>query len=261
MTRHFILRNGCLLHADYRAGTDARPIVFANSLGTDLRLWDAVVSRLPPAHAVLRLDKRGHGLSDVATTCIAELADDLAAVMDRFDLSGALICGVSVGGLIAQSLTRQRPDLVGGLVLSNTGTRIGNADMWNPRIEAVRQNGIVSIADAVMQRWFAPQFLADNPALVAGYRNMLTRTPDAGYAAICAAIRDADLTGDAASLNVPALCIAGDADQSTPPEVVAQLATALPRAKMVLLDDVGHLPCAETPDRVADLILRMEQSL
>ena len=108
-----------------------RPIVFANSLGTDLRIWDDVRRELDLGVPTLAMDKRGDGLPGTGLTDIASLASDLADLadlMDHLGLEAALICGVSVGGMIAQALAAIRPDLVAGLMLCNTGARIGSEE-------------------------------------------------------------------------------------------------------------------------------------
>lgn len=243
--------NGRVLHYAFRDGDRTRrAIVFTNSLGTDLRLWDAVLASLPKDVPVLRIDKRGHGLSADGPISIALLAEDTAALMDHFGLARAVVCGVSVGGMIAQALAVARPDLVSAAIFSNTGMTIGTADNWNQRIDTVRRDGIASIADAIVERWFSPDYMARDPDGFAGYRAMLVRTPAEGYARVCEAIRDADLTATAADITQPVICIAGEQDKSTPPEVVRTLAAALPDARFTLLPGVGHLPCIEQPGAI-----------
>lgn len=254
MTR-FARPKDVTLHYDHHAGEPARrAIVFANSLGTDLRIWDAVRHQLPPDIPTLALDKRGHGLSEHGPISIATLATDLAALMDHLHLSDALICGVSVGGMIAQALTHLRPDLVAGLMLCNTGARIGTAEAWNMRIDTVQSSGIAAMADAILERWFAPGWRAAHPVALSGWRQMLTRTPADGYAATCAAIRDADLTADTARLRLPTLCVSGAQDGATPPPLVEALAGMIPGARYTCLDGVGHLPCIEAPERLTPLL-------
>lgn len=254
MTR-FARPQDVTLHYDHHRGDPARrAIVFANSLGTDLRIWDAVRHQLPPEIPTLAMDKRGHGLSEQGPITIATLATDLAALMDHLHLSDALICGVSVGGMIAQSLAHQRPDLVAGLMLCNTGAQIGTAEAWNMRINTVQTSGIAAMADAILERWFAPAWRAAHPVALSGWRQMLIRTPADGYAATCAAIRDADLTASTARLRLPALCVSGAQDGATPPPLVEALAKMIPGARYTCLDGVGHLPCIETPDRLTPLL-------
>lgn len=258
----FIRSSDVLLHYAYRPGADGRrPVVFANSLGTDLRIWDRVLDHLPAGLPYLCMDKRGHGLSDSGPIDMDSHVGDLAGLMDALGLSGALVCGVSVGGMIAQGLAAQRPDLVAGLLLSNTGARIGTADTWNARIETVERDGIAAMAEAILARWFAPPFHVTHADDVAGYRNMLVRTPSEGYAGTCAAIRDTDFTESARSISVPALCVAGAEDGATPPDVVRRLADLIPGAEYHLLNGVGHLPCIEAPRDIAALLRDLDGRL
>ncbi len=260
--RGFLRRDDAVLHVDFRRGDPVRrAIVFANSLGTDMRIWDAVIALLPEDRPVLRVDKRGHGLSDLSPVTMDILANDMDAAMAQFDIANALVCGVSVGGMIAQSLAARHPHRVAGLVLSNTGQSIGTPDIWNRRIDAVRKDGVASIAEAILERWFSPGFLASHPDEVDGYRNMLTRTPDEGYARMCETIRDTDLTGMSGAISAPALCVAGSADLATPEALVRDLSRALSEARFHLIDGAGHLPCLETPDIMAGLIMDMDRQL
>jgi 3-oxoadipate enol-lactonase len=252
----FLKPRDAVLHYTFRPGDPARrAIVFANSLGTDLRIWDGVVARLPTDIPVLTHDKRGHGLSDVTDLDMATHIHDCADLMDHLGLRDALICGVSVGGLIAQGLAATRPDLVAGLVLSNTAHRIGDAESWNARIARVTAEGLEGMAHEIMARWFSSGFRTASPAEWAGYRNMLLRTPAPGYIATCAAIRDTDFTASTRALRLPVTCISGSADQATPPALVQGMAELIEGATLHCLTDIGHLPCIETPDTVAGLVL------
>jgi len=205
---------------------------------------------------ILNYDKRGHGLSDLGQVpySMDDHVLDLAALLDRFDVKQAVVCGLSVGGMIAQGLHAKRPDLVKALVLSDTAHRIGTAEIWDARIESVETHGIESLADAVMERWFTPAFRRPENAAYNGYRNMLTRQSAVGYAATCAALRDADLTEAARGISVPTLCVVGDHDGSTPPDVVLSLAKLVPGARYEVIKDAGHIPCVEQPEVLAAMI-------
>lgn len=243
-----------LLHVHWRPGAGPG-VAFANSLGTDLRLWDATCAALPPDMPLLRCDIRGHGLSDGPPATIEDHAADLAALMDRAGLARAVVCGVSMGGMVAQALAAARPDLAGAVVLACTGTRIGTPEAWQARIDAVRRDGLPAIAEAVLGRWFAPAWRAANPEADRGWRLMLERTPPEGYARACAAIAAADLGAAAGGLDLPAICLAGSRDGATPPSVVEALAAAIPGAVLEVLDDVGHLPPIEAPAAMARAVL------
>lgn len=263
----FVHLNDIVIHYALRhpetAGRDAiedgarRPVlVFVNSLGTDSRIWHNELPKLAEHCTILTYDKRGHGLSGLGNPpySIADHVSDLAALLDHLRLSRVIVCGLSVGGLIAQGLYASRPDLVKALVLSNTAHKIGTAEIWNERIAAVEGQGIASILDAIMERWFTPAFRRpENPAYQA-YRNMLVRQPALGYSGTCAAIRDADFTEAAGRIAVPVLCIAGSEDGSTPPDLVKSLASLIPGARYEVIEDAAHIPCVEAPAAHAALV-------
>ncbi|MGB3503582.1 MAG: 3-oxoadipate enol-lactonase [Mesorhizobium sp.] len=258
----FIRANGVVLHVE-DSGGDKPVVVFSNSLGTDFRIWDDVVAALRPHCRVIRYDKRGHGLSEAtpAPYSINDHVGDLAALLDHLGVTQAAIVGLSVGGIIAQGLAAARPDLVKAVVLSNTAHRVGTTESWNARIEAVTANGLGSIADNVMKLWFTPEFHENQPEKLAGCRSMMSRTPLEGYAGTCAALRDADMTASTRALTIPALCIGGDQDGSTPPALVRSLAELIPGAQFEIIPQSGHIPCVEQPDAHAALILQFLKSI
>jgi 3-oxoadipate enol-lactonase len=257
-----ILDGGAAIHFMDQGAAERPALVFVNSLGTDFRIWDGVVARLGRRFRMLRYDKRGHGLSDIgrAPYTIDDHVADLAALLDRRRVARATLVGLSVGGQIALGLAARRPDLVQALVLLDTAHRIGTPETWNARIAAVEAGGLESIADAVLERWLSPGYRRDHADIVALWRNMLTRTPARGYAGTCMALRDADLTAAAASIEVPTLCLCGALDLATPPDLVRAMAALIPGAAFRLIPGAGHLPCIEEPATVADLLCRFSKS-
>lgn len=230
------------------------PVVFANSLGTDLRLWDQLLPLLPGGLRLIRFDKRGHGLSDCppAPYAMDDLVTDTEALLDGLGVTACVFVGLSIGGMIGQGLAARRPDLIRALVLSNTAAKMGDAAMWQTRIDAIRAGGIEALADAVMERWFSPSFL-DRPELTA-WRNMLTRTPATGYIGCCNAIAGADLSDITRGLSLPALAIAGSADGASPPDLVQGTAAMIAGSQFEVIDGAGHLPCVEDPAAYAALL-------
>lgn len=248
--------NGVVLHLQDLGPTDRATLVFANSLGTDFRIWDAVVARLADRFRIVLYDKRGHGLSEIGDSPyrIDDHVADLAALLDELDVEDAVVCGLSVGGLIAQGLYARRPELVSGLILCDTAHRIGTAETWSERMAAIEAGGIAAISEAILERWFTAKLREGDPAALAGCRAMLTRTPKAGYLGTCAALRDADFTEEAKQIAVPTLCVVGEEDGATPPELMRQTADLIPGARYEVIAGAGHLPCIEQPQALADLI-------
>ncbi|MBX9467940.1 MAG: 3-oxoadipate enol-lactonase [Rhizobium sp.] len=252
----FVQVNGVSLHHQIIGGPGNKPvIVFINSLGTDFRIWRDVIVRLAGSYPLLTYDKRGHGLSDVGQSpySIEDHVDDLIGLLDHLKVSGAVICGLSVGGLIAQGLYARRPDLVKALILCDTAHKIGTAEMWAARITAIEEGGLSGIVDGVMERWFTTAFRSGDPAFP-GYRNMMLRQPVEGYIGTCAAIRDADYTAAAGQIAVPTLCVVGDQDGATPPDLVLSLAKRVPSVRYEVIKDAGHIPCVEQPEMLTTII-------
>ncbi|MGK9234745.1 3-oxoadipate enol-lactonase [Inquilinus limosus] len=246
--------NGIVLHVEDRGPRNGPALVLINSVGTDFRIWDAVVPHFPE-HRILRYDKRGHGLSGSEGGDSIDIhAADLADLLDARGIGRATVVGLSIGGMIALGLTRLRPDLIERLVLCDTAHRIGTAEAWQARIEAVRAGGVAGIAEATMERWFSAEFRARQPDLVAVARTMLSRTPADGYIAACAALRDGDLTATAQAVAVPTLCLCGTEDPATPSALVRSLAALIPDARYEDIPGAGHIPCIEAPEVLAGLI-------
>lgn len=248
--------NGVVIHHTERGAPDRPAIVFSNSLGTDFRIWDAVASELERDYRLVLYDKRGHGLSEAtpAPYALTDHVGDLSALIDHLGLKSASIVGLSVGGLIAQGLAALRPELVERLVLCDTAHKIGSDELWNARIDAVVKSGIASISGQILERWFTPAFRDPANADFIGYTAMLERTTVDGYAGTCAALRDADLTESTRALKIPVLCIVGDQDGSTPPDLVRSTANLVEGARFEIVQDAGHLPCIEQPAATAALI-------
>jgi len=262
----FVDVGGVTLHARVdepaAAAAGARPLVFVHSLGTDLRIWDRVVARFPDVRRV-RVDLRGHGLSDAppGDYALATLAADVLAVLDRVGVADAVVIGVSIGGQVALQVALDAPERVAGLVLLDTAARIGDRAGWEARRTEVRAHGLAASADAVVGRWFPPASRARDPLAPRGYRNLLLRTPAAGYLGACAALRDADLRDRTAEIAQPALVLCGGDDTATPPSLVRGLADALPDARYIEIAGAGHLPCLDRPDAVARHIAAFLQHL
>jgi 3-oxoadipate enol-lactonase len=231
--------------------------LFINSLGTDFRIWDEVVEALKEYGNIVLFDKRGHGLSDVVTDTkgLNDFADDASALLKHLQINNCIVIGLSVGGMIAQILATRLPGQIEKLILCDTRYKIGNEEIWNTRIQQVKEHGLQSISDGVMQRWFSTDFHQTQAVKVTGYQNMLERTPALGYIQTCEAIRDADLNAIAKQIKTPTLCIVGSEDKSTTPEEVKDLADLIEDSKYEVIESSGHIPCVDNPAVLSKLII------
>jgi 3-oxoadipate enol-lactonase len=207
---------------------------------------------------VIRLDKRGHGLTDAPPPPYSarDLADDAARLLDALQIRQAVICGISVGGIIAQALALNAPRRVRALVLCDTGARIGSVESWQQRIDTVQTGGLKPLESPTMERWFSASFRERRPADIRGYSNMLLQTSVDGYLGTCYALRDTDLREAAPTINHPTLVLCGADDIATPPELGRELAGLISGAEFSLIDNAGHLPCIEQPKATAERMLK-----
>ncbi len=237
-------------------GPEAGPaLVLLHALGTDHRIWDGILPFLPPDLRILRPDMRGHGASDVppAPYKMGRLVADAEALCDDLGMTGAVVVGLSIGGLIAQGLAVKRLDLVRGLVLSNTAARIGNAALWDERIAAVRAKGMAAISAPTLERWAGRDLTQE--AREAARERLLSTNPE-GWAGCAAAIGGADFLATTATLRLPTLGIAGGEDGSVPPDMLRETLDLIPGSRFHLMRRAGHLPCLEDPKGYAGALAR-----
>lgn len=238
-------------------GDQTKPaIVFSNSLGSDLRMWDPLVPLLANDYRLIRYDTRGHGLTEAPSGpySAADLAGDIAGLLDALQISTAIVCGLSVGGVIAQQFAVDYPHRTRALILCDTGARIGTVAGWQERIDLVEQKGLGTLVDVSMTRWFSEEFRTNHPDQVRGYANMVGRTNPEGYIGVCCALRDADLIQSSATIRQPTLVLCGDQDIATPPEMARSLAQIIPNAQLSLIPHAAHISSVEQPRFMAQQI-------
>ena len=235
------------LHWREDGDPDGTPIVFANSLGTDTRLWDDLLPHLPARARKIRFDLRGHGRSGCPPSpySLDDLTGDVVALLESLGIKGCTFVGTSLGGMIAQNIAVARPDLVDRLVLTNTAPKMGDPAMWAARVDAVRRDGLASISEDILARWFGPVFLADSR--LNDWRKILIETSAEGYVGCCQAIAAADLTANLGNIQQKTLVIGGADDRASPPDQIRDMASRITHSTCHILDDVGHLPSIEAP--------------
>lgn len=238
------------LNAVLQGPDTAPPVVFLHALGTDLTIWDAVLPHLPPLRA-LRFDLRGHGKSDAppAPYTMGALIRDSERLMDHFALKDAVVVGLSAGGMVAQGLAVKRFDLVRGMVLSNTATRIATPEIWADRIATVRAGGPAAVAEASMARMFGRHWRS--APTMPRIRHLLENTDPQGWMGVAAAIAGSDFYATTATLTLPTLVLAGTEDAATPPDMVRELADLIRGSDFQLIPRAGHLPPADQPEAFA----------
>jgi 3-oxoadipate enol-lactonase len=243
-------------HYALSGSAEAPVLVLSNSLGTNFSMWDPELPAFEKHLRILRYDTRGHGQSSVTPGPyrIEQLGRDVLHILDRLSLERVHFCGLSLGGMTGMWLGINAPERLQKLILCNTAARIGSAETWNARIEAVRKSGMKSVAPAIVERWFTPAFRAAAPETIAQTLRMIETSPPEGYAACCAAIRDMDQREAISSINVPTLVIAGAQDPATPPADGKFLVSKIQGAQYVELP-AAHLSNVEAAAQFSSEVL------
>lgn len=240
---------------------DKAPLVLLGSLGSTTEMWTPQLDEFSRERRVIALDHRGHGHSPLTPAeaqapgvpTVDDLASDVLATLDGLGVDRFVVVGLSLGGAVAQYLAATS-DRVTAAVFICTAAKFGEASNWVDRAATVRADGAEALADAVIARWFSPEFQEHSPATTRRYRDMVAATPAEGYAACCDALSQWDFTGRLPEITVPSLVIAGEHDPSTAPETVKVIADGVPGASYVVLSPAAHLPNLEQPDAVNSLV-------
>jgi 3-oxoadipate enol-lactonase len=236
---------------------DAPVLLLGGSLGANLSMWQPQVAALSARFRLIAFDQRGHGSSPVPPTpyTVAELGADVVALMDHLGVQRASYAGISIGGMAGIWLGANAPDRLDRLVLMCTSAHAPPASRWLERVRVVRAAGTTEvIADAVVERWFTPEWAHEHRDAVAAHRAMIVATDPEGYCGCCEAISTMDLRDELPRVTVPTLVIGGSKDLALPPDHQRLIAGSIPEARLELLEDAAHIASAEQPETTNRLI-------
>ena len=237
------------IHYELRGPENLPPLIFSNSLGTTLEMWDSQVGEFTKHFRVLRYDTRGHGRSEATPGdySIAKLADDVLQLLDLLQFERVFFCGLSMGGAIGIYLGAYAPQRFRKLVLCNTAPKFGTMDTWNARIQAVRSGGMKAVAGTVVERWFTEAFRSAHLLETETIRTMLENANPHGYLSCCAAVRDVDARPYLPDVRVPSLVLTGSHDPVAPPAEARNLVADIPASRYAEVS-AAHLSNIEARD-------------
>jgi len=249
--------DGIRIHYELGGREDGPTLLFSNSLGTNLSMWDGQMGEAESrGFRVIRYDQRGHGRSDAPASdySLGRLGEDVIDLLDALGIEKTAFCGLSMGGMTGMRLAIDHPERFSRMALCNTSSFMPPRDFWEARIKAVTDGGMEAISDAVVERWLTKEFRGSEIAVTWRVRDMIVATDPTGYVGCCAAIRDMDLRRRLSGIRMPALVVIGARDPATTPEQGEYIATHLPGVRKAVLDS-AHLSNIERRDEFNRIVL------
>lgn len=245
------------LHHVLDGPAEGSPLVLSSSLGTTHAMWEPQRVALSAEHRLIRYDHRGHGSSPVppGDYSIEELGADAIALLDRLGVSATAWCGSSLGAMVGLWLAINAPARIERLIVICSSAHAPPPSRWLERAAAVRAAGsTAAVADAVLERWFTPNFAKASPEAVEPAAAMLRATPAEGYAGCCAVVAGLDLRAGLPRIAAPTLVISAAQDAALPPEHGRAIADAIPGSRFELIAQAAHLASIERADLINQLV-------
>lgn len=247
--------DGCPIHVAIDGRDSGPTVVLSNSLGSTIKMWEPQLAALGREFRVVRYDRRGHGKSGTTGPYSFErFGRDVIAILDALNIRTAHWCGLSMGGMVGQWLGANAPERFDKIVLANTTSYFADPSRFRDRISAVTENGMASIAEAVIASWLTTDFREREPAVAQEIRRMFVATPVQGYVGCCEALARLDQRDLLPRISRPVLIVAGRHDMSTTVEQAEFMRKAIPKADMTLLD-AAHLSNVEQPYAFNDALI------
>jgi 3-oxoadipate enol-lactonase len=242
-----------VIRTNYRVdGRGTQWVTFVTGIANDLTMWDGQIAALERDFRILRYDLRGHGGSEATAGdySIELLVGDLLALLYQLKIQRTHLVGLGLGGAIAQAFAIAHPDRLLGLVPCCCRARMvpDFAAMWHKLRETVQQNGLESIVEPTVQRWFSEEFKAAHPEVLEKIRKMIRRTTLEGYLGVTAAFLGLDVEDKLGRITAPTLYVSGADDKlGGPPELMQGLSRKVKRARHVFILDAAHIANIQNP--------------
>ncbi len=254
-----IQANGIAMRYSDEGPKDAPVVMMSHSLSAELAMWAPQAEALKGDYRVIRYDTRGHGGTDapVGPYSLDMLGKDAVALMDALGLGKVHWVGLSMGGMIGQTVALAAPERLQTLTLADTSSGYPPEAVagWAERIAGARKNGMAAGVEATIDRWFSPGFVKSAAAIVDPVRDMIRKTPVEGYCGCGAAIAQLNVTPRLGAIKAPTLVIVGEDDPGTPVAMSEIMAKGIPGAELVILPVARHLANLEDPKGFNDALL------
>ena len=239
--------NGIEIHYEIHGSEGAPWLVLSHSLACSGRMWDPQVEAFKDRYRILNYDMRGHGQTEAPTGpyTLDMLADDVLALMDSLNMKSAVYCGLSIGGMIGQTLAlRKDPPFERMVLADTTHTQPPEAlKQWEERIRIAESKGMAGVVDSTLERWFTEPYRRKNPPELDRIRKLIESTPVPGYVGCGRAIMGLNTTARLKDIRLPVLAITGESDAAA--AGTRYIGENVPGAKFVSIANASHISNVE----------------
>ncbi len=254
-----ITANGITMHYEMDGPESAPVVTLSHSLATDLSMWDPQVAVLKSGYRVLRYDTRGHGGTDApeGPYTLEQLAEDVSALLHALRIPKTHFMGISMGGMIGQTLALKDPGMFRSLVLCDTSSRIPEEALpiWEERIALAQKQGMEALVESTMERWFTASFRGKSIPALEKVRRMIRTTPVKGYVGCSRAIMRLNLTERLREITLPTLIVVGEEDPGTPVAASQTIHQRIKSSELLILKSAAHLSNIEQQDAFNNAVI------
>jgi 3-oxoadipate enol-lactonase len=243
--------------AGYRTRGAGRVIALLHPVGLRAEFWDGVVDHLQSSFRMISVDLRGHGESDVPDRpfSLDDAATDVIELLRAVGSPPCVVGGCSMGGMVAQGMALQAPDLVRGLILSNTAHAFpaAAAETMGKRAQAAEE-GMPAVLQTTLDRWFSRAFQTEHADVVQRISEWLLQGDPVVHGWSWQAIGSLAYGERLRQITAPTLILTGSDDQSIPAAMADAMMKLLPHARHHDFAGAGHLAPIETPAEYARVV-------
>ena len=244
------------LAVSHQEAGQGKPLVFLHAFPLSSAMWQAQIDEFSPNFRVLAPDVRGIGQTSPfeAKPAVEILARDLASWLESVGVHEPIVlCGLSMGGYVALEFARAYAKKLRALILADTRADADSADTKiarNEMIEFAKSHDGRAVAQKMMPKLLGQTTLRENQEIAQQVEQIASKNSGESLAQLIAALRDRrDLSDILASISIPTLIIGGAEDTVSPPDVMAQMAAKIPKARHIVIERAGHLSNLEQPEK------------
>ncbi len=254
------IENGHHLNVKIDGKDDKPNVIFSNSLGSDLTMWDPQVEFFRNDFHIIRYDKRGHGESTniegpYSFDCLEK---DVIKIMDELSIAKAHFVGLSMGGMTSLGLALKYPQRFNKLICCAARSDMPPPaiEAWDQRISVVKENGTSGVVESSIERWFSEEFRSNpqNKDIIDKSSNMIKNTSVNGYIGSCEAIKGLNYLKDLSNITNEILYVAGETDVGAPALHMEEMHHLTDNSKYICIPNVAHVFNLENPSKTNKII-------